>query len=118
MTFTVVSSAASEEGAVVCGAVSACAEGAAVCGVVSGAFFVSAAVVESSTRTIVVFFFVSWITLSAVSARESRALVVDSFVSAPSVWFAADGGTVIVSAAVVVPSDAPCAEEADEELPL
>ena len=109
-----VSSAASEEGAVVCGAVSACVEGAAVCGVVSGAFVVSAAVVESSTRTIVV----SWITLSAVSARESRALVVDSFVSAPSVWFAADGGTVVVSAAVVVPSDAPCAEEADEELPL
>ena len=107
-----------EEGAVVCGAVSACVEGAAVCGVVSGAFVVSAAVVESSTRTIVVFFFVSWITLSAVSARESRALVVDSFVSAPSVWFAADGGTVVVSAAVVVPSDAPCAEEADEELPL
>lgn len=47
-----------------------------------------------------------WITLSAVSARESRALVVDSFVSAPSVWFAADGGTVVVSATMDV-----CAEE-------
>ena len=105
MTFTEVSSVPSVEGAVVSRTVSSFVVGAAVVEASASGDFVAASVL-SSTRMIVAFFVVSWITLSAVSARESKALVVDSFVAAPSVWFAADGGTVVVSATMDV-----CAEE-------